>query len=248
VELCYKIEFVLQDNSVINSNESNSVVVSIPDDYMTDEVTASNLEYNNQIRVYWNDAGGVDAYKVYRYESTGFGNPEIFDAATNEYLDMSGSEKGPDADTPYFYRVACVAGGVTYAESSVYSVGIFHTEIDYFENNDTLENAAEIPGGEQTAYIYSFQDGDAQDTDWYTSPGTGSERDIQITVTLPEDSPLSGEIRLIIYTTGVPKVLSEGKNYIGYTGADTLYFRIEFIKTDPDVDCLDLYSIQLDVF
>lgn len=249
VELCYKIEFVLQDNPVINSNESNTVVVSVPDDYMTNKVTASRLQYRNQIRIYWNDVNGVDSYKVYRYESTEFADPEIFDAATNKYLDESSAERGPVAGVPYFYRVACVAGGITYVESSMYPVGIFHTEIDHFENNDTPENAAEIPGGEQTAYIYSFQDGDAQDTDWYTSPGTGSPRDIQITVTLPDDSQLNGEIRLVFDSIEIPNVvLAEGTNSIGFGVTETLNFRIEFIYFDVYLDVLDSYNIQINIY
>lgn len=89
----------------------------------------------------------------------------------------------------------------------------------------------------------TFNDGEAQDMDWYKY--TGTETLMDIVVTLPSGTPFDSELTLEIDNNGNKIILEQGTNTLGYAGGDDLYIKIYFTSVDPDPDVLGAYTIKL---
>lgn len=246
-ELSYRLTFTLVDSTSFDSLVSNTVIIlSDPVSYQTVSITASRLEYNDRIRIFWDAVPGAEAYRLYRAESEDFSTAVTFPCPANQYDDVSSGAGGPSAGTPYFYKVACVIDDVVYPGSTVTAAGLFRAEIDYFEENDSRLSAEETGGVSETACLFSFDDGILQDVDWYKY--TGDETSVRITISLEPESLLAGEARLVVENTGASLVLAEGDNSLDYTGGEDLFFRVEFIYFNPPGDILDDYEVGLTFF
>jgi len=203
-------------------------------------VTIRRLEFTDRIRLTWAASADAESYKIYRYtEKEEAAYDRVFSSPGNVFED---TKETAVKDTPYYYKVSAVAGGVESEKSANFTEGIYSTlQTDNYEPNDDILQAQEIKTGTFTALIYSFNQGRAQDRDWYKfSAGTGTDF-YTLKITLPADSPLTGKLCVTVAGSS-EKITASYETTINVSG--TLYFSIDFRITNPDCDSLDYYILE----
>jgi hypothetical protein len=199
------------------------------------------LQYHDRIHLTWDSLEGAESYTVFRYlhkSDTDF--DEEFESSSNNFDDVSAAP-----DTLYFYKVAGVKDSVSQEKSPNFVKGIYSGTIDSFEPNEEKATAGILPATETDieALIYSFSEGEAQDTDWYTYSGDFDLLDI--TITLPEESDFIGELSLQIENED-PVLLDKQENTVSYSGPENFYFFIQLTIPDPLIDSTEVYTIYLE--
>lgn len=217
------------------------------------------LDATDDINLTWQVNDDADSYNIYRYLSKTDSNPVSFTSSHNEYFDTSALY-----DTPYFYKVACVSGGIERGYSEMV-FGLYRSEKDEFEPNNLFseieQTAASVPIINQTfnAMIYSCPDGTGSvesDVDWYKYHGP--VKSIFIDVDISSSDLNDGDLKIIFYFEGNYKneediligsneFSFEGADYDGASGDADVYFKIfvDESSVDKSKNILETYSIQL---
>jgi hypothetical protein len=206
-------------------------------------VVASKLEFTDKIKVTWDEVTEADAYKVYRYAQYGSTEPEeVMRCEVNYIYDESAS-----TDTPHYYRVASVGNDAESGQSANYVLGIagsVYELTDINEPNDKNMPPKVIAKGLiYDASIYTFQNGVAQDEDYYVYDDIDMISGIR--VTLPDDTPFTGPLySLQIKIDGSLHTLVPGQNNFSYAVTNVV-LRIDFENPSPELDKIGTYTIEL---
>ena len=238
--LTYSIRFTLDDASARDSQESNTVMISLTPIKVDDRVQATILEYQNSIKVSWDHQADADTYRLYRYQSKDDSTPMSFETANNYYDDSKAS-----ADTSYYYKVACIRDNVEFEKTDSFAMGIYSTHLDLFEPNDSKEEARQLTvgSGVQNAVIFSLPDGIGgvdSDVDWYRIEGSGV---FEITIEL-ENSLIDQGI-VVEYENGDTVALSQNYSRT-VTASDSMNeFRIFFQSSDENLSLIGTYTIGI---
>lgn len=209
-------------------------------------ISATKLEYDNKIVIYWAEHTEANSYVVYRYDSKEDADPDSLTETTTNVFEDTTAVQGET----YFYKVCWKQEGDNreYGGNVPFVFGIYDENIDYHEPNDgyddiTGQTESTVFNSLQPPYSYSFSDGTingvVSDSDWYKYAGTATILTVQ--VTLPAGTVFkTDELRLVFYYDGefYPKnsfySLSRGNNYCGFdsygfplpSGTVEVYFKI----------------------
>lgn len=221
-----------------------------PNDLGAMSVQVSRLRYNDRIELSWTPVAGAERYEVYRYSSSALdaSSEMVHSGSQNQFVDEA--ENGLSADTVYYYRVAFVIGDVSRPVGNDVEHGIFSAAIDFSEPNDDYDTPAVLAGAEETAVLYSFHEGDAEDRDWYRYPRPeGNPFGVKLNVKLPGDSPLLAEAVLRVENNGFEITLTDESNYLDYiwaTGDDDLVFSVQFATAGLTENIIGSYTVQVE--
>lgn len=203
-------------------------------------VAASKLEFTDKIKVTWDYVAEADSYRVYRYTHSDDTEPENVTDSIVNYID----DESASADTPHYYRVSSVGNGAESKQSSNYVLGIASSKDDFIDINEPNDStpAGIVKDFIYDASVYTFQNGAAQDRDYYVCTGTISG----IKVTLPDDTPFTAplcSLRIKI-NDGTPQLLVPGLNSFPFTTTN-IAIRVDFENSSPDLEKIGTYSIEL---
>lgn len=208
-------------------------------------VTASRMEYDDEIVVSWRRNPSATTYVVYRRDASEEGAyVQLAEVASGtEYVDDAGAAtNAPEADTGYRYQVRWInaVDGVEYNASGKSVFGIYSETVDHAEPNDDpdeVDGDSVLPDEDNPAmlYRYSSVSGDVEaDTDWYRRQVTAEETVVvTVEVNEPSGTITSGDILLRARIGGV----DQGINTVDYHENPDLVTN-EFLFVVPDGDLL----------
>jgi hypothetical protein len=235
------------------------------------KVEASILQFDDRIEVTWDEQSQALSYNVYRYLSKADPNPVIFpDIMTTVFTDQyrENDPLSPGANKPYYYQVTWnqenYGSSVEYGQGGVYALGIYSTEVDYYEiNNDWTDledqESCSVFSKDQPPITFCLDDGE-KDDDWYKY--YGPVENVFILINVPYDSQFTDQLRFQFYTDfnkeyGPVQMMYQGDNFFNFSFNDyannpgeitdnsgnvSVYFRI-FCETSL-INIIDFYFIE----
>lgn len=217
---------------------------SEPSNILVSNVKASRLEFTDKIRITWDNVPTAGLYKVYRYMNpSDTETPLMFTSASNVFDDLKTMENGASQNIPYYYRVSCIVGSTEQPMSANYTQGIYSSETDPFEPNDSQAEVAVVGSSQCFASIYSFQNGVFKDEDWYKYPYPGSDIALRITVNI--DESLKDKLSLEMNNDGTVSthILDDTENPLIFSVSGDLNFRIFINIADFETTDIGHYNI-----